>query len=61
MVLGNGTDSNGKCKPVGESTVRETGSRPSEEELHVFGREFVHGDLVVVDGPVDHVGFLLLQ
>ena len=33
----------------------------SEEELHVFRRQFLHCDLVIVDGSVDHVGFLLLQ
>ena len=40
-----------KCRPL----------RPSEQELHIFWSELIDGDLVVVDGPIDHVRFLLLQ
>jgi len=36
-------------------------SGAAEEELHVFWREFIKGDLVVVNSSVDHVRFLLLQ
>lgn len=39
----------------------EPGLVPTEQELHVLGREFLHGDLIVIDGAVDHVGFFLLQ
>lgn len=35
--------------------------RASEEELHVLGCELFHGNLVVVDGTIDHVGLFLLQ
>ncbi len=34
---------------------------PTEEELQVLRCQLVHGNLVVVDGAVDHVGFLFLQ
>ena len=35
--------------------------RAAEEELHVLRRKLLHGRLVVVDGAVDHVRFLLLK
>jgi hypothetical protein len=43
------------------SWPKKPDSSPSEEELHIFRGEFVHGNLVVIDGPIDHVCFLLLQ
>jgi hypothetical protein len=36
-------------------------SASTEEELHILGSELLHGDLIVVNGPVNHVCFLLLQ
>jgi len=37
-----------------------TASGSTEKELHIFRRELLHGDLVIVDGATDHVGLLLL-
>jgi len=34
---------------------------PTEQKLHVLRSKFFHGDLVVVDSPVDHVRLLLLK
>ena len=34
---------------------------PTEQKLHILRRQLLHGNLVVVDRPVDHVGLLLLQ
>ena len=33
----------------------------TKQELHVLWRELIHSDLVIVDSPIDHVSFLLLQ
>jgi len=33
----------------------------TEQELQVLGCQLVHGNLVIVDGAADHIGFLLLQ
>ena len=35
--------------------------RAPEQKLHVLRRQFLHRDLVVVDGAVDHVRLLLLE
>lgn len=35
--------------------------RSSEQELHVLRSQFVQCNLVIIDGTVDHVGFLLLE
>lgn len=38
----------------------KSGSRTTKEELHVLRRKFLHGNLIIVDGAVDHVRLLLL-
>lgn len=53
------------CKR-GTSKDVNTRSSPSslastKQELHVLWRQLLHGDLVVIDGTVDHVGLLFLE
>lgn len=33
----------------------------TEQKLHVLRRQLLHGDLIVIDGTVDHVGLLFLE
>ena len=51
-------------RPVATPAMLETKAtmlRASEQELHILRRELLHARLIVVDGAVDHVGFLLLK
>lgn len=48
--------------PNGKASDQEKSqSCSSEQELHVFRGQLVEGNLVIVDGAVDHIGFLLLK
>lgn len=33
----------------------------AKQELHILRAQFLHGDSIIVDSPVDHIGLLLLQ
>ena len=49
-LFGRGSFPDFRQKPLGAT----------EQELHVLGRQPFHSDFIIVDGAIDHVGFLLL-